>query len=222
MFENETVGPCFFQKLKCVCVCGEHLRILSYLGWKNIFFLRLVKNTFVKEIYKEIFFTIPLEAVHEQVSRPNYVSNRTSQKFKPFTHFTLHKKWSFPFRISSVNVIKSAVSNGDIRISLTVIAGLQWSYWLSYNVKLHHMMATDVKHENNAKSNHASISWSTGLPGSVRRFSIILNLKSLFSVVKISINADSKGCSCIAFNLLLSCKLFYGWDNEIIFDYETT
>ena len=92
MFENETVDPCFFQKLKCVCVWRTSANIKLPRVKKHIFSQVSEKYFCKRDLQKEIFFTIPLKAVHEQVSRPNYVSNRTSQKFKPFTHFTLHKK----------------------------------------------------------------------------------------------------------------------------------
>ena len=41
-----------------------------------------------------------------------FTKNDILVSFKSILQWTLHKKWSFPFRISSVNVTKSAVSCG--------------------------------------------------------------------------------------------------------------
>ena len=110
-----------------VCVWRTSANIKLPRVKKHIFSQVSEKYFCKRDLQKEIFFTIPLKAVHEQVSRPNYVSNRTSQKFKPFTHFTLHKKWSFPFRISSVNVTRST----DTKLLIRVV-GLKKKRFLRY------------------------------------------------------------------------------------------
>ena len=57
----------------------------------------------------------PLPAELPDIAK-NQVSKKVllilNEKFYSGKHSTMHKKWSFPLRISSVNVTKSAVSCG--------------------------------------------------------------------------------------------------------------
>ena len=58
-------------------------------------------------------YSILLKKMHELVSGKNslqVIIGYVSERYQ-FLQVVLHKKWSFPFRISSVNVAKSAVSD---------------------------------------------------------------------------------------------------------------
>ena len=84
--------------------------IILEMAWKNV--LRTLKN-----ISKMAPLTIfAKRAIIEEILIRFFLQKKQTRKLNESfcrmsnENLTLHKKWSFPFRISSVNMIKSAVS----------------------------------------------------------------------------------------------------------------
>ena len=90
--ENQVSEILIFEILQAAFFEKEDMHVL----------VKDARGTEVFQTQKNFFFQITSESW-----RKHLISMVLGQ-----TVFTMHKKWSFPFRISSVNVTKSAVSCG--------------------------------------------------------------------------------------------------------------
>ena len=90
----------------CICIVHKNCIILHFYTSCRI------REKCVEFFFFHYFFLFCSLVRNENIKGPGFYTLQVSRVFSNFPQVTLHKKWSFSLKISSVNVTKSARNCG--------------------------------------------------------------------------------------------------------------